>query len=148
MALKDRILEDLKTAMREKDEVARDALRMVRSEIGNKEVEVGRDLNEAEEVAVLKKAVKSRQETIEQYEQGGRADAAEREKREIAIIEQYLPKQLSEDETRAALVEIKDELGLSGKKDMGQLMKELKARHGGAVDGKTASKLAQEVLGG
>lgn len=148
MALKDRILEDMKKAMRDKDTVARDTLRMVRSELGNRSVELGRDLKEDEEVAVLKKAVKSRQETIAQYEEGGRGDAAENERREIEIIEQYLPKQLSEDETRAAVEAIKDELGLSGKKDMGALMKELKSRHGGAVDGKTASKIAQEVLGG
>ncbi len=147
MSLSERIVADLKKAMLAKDEVARDTLRMVKSELQKREIELGGELPDAEALAVLQRAVKSRTESIEQYEQAGRTDAAARERSEIAIIEQYLPRQLGEDETRAAVEAIAAELGLSGKKDMGRLMKELRDRHQGEVDMKLASRIAGEVLG-
>lgn len=130
-----------------RDEITRDTLRMLKSDLDKSELELGRDLEEAEEIAAVKRGIKSRRESIEQYEQGGRPDAAARERAEIEVLERYLPKQLDEAQTRAALEAIAAELGLGGKKDMGRLMKELMARHQGRVDGKTASRLAGEVLG-
>lgn len=147
MGLKERIDGDLKKAMLAKDEVARDALRMVKSELMRREIELGGELPEDEALGVLQRAVKSRHESIEQYVQAGRGEAADRERREIEIIEQYLPRQLDEGETRAAVTQLVTELGLSGKKDMGRLMKELRARHGAEVDMKSASRIAGEVLG-
>jgi hypothetical protein len=146
MTLKDRIAGDLKDAMRNKDEVRRDVLRMVKTEMTNREIELGRELGQDEEMAVLNKAVKSRQETVDQYEQGGQGDAAQRERQEMAVLKEYLPRTLTEEETRSAVEGLADELGLSGKKDMGALMKELNKRHAGAVDGKVASRIASEVL--
>jgi uncharacterized protein YqeY len=147
MTVKDRIIGDLKKAMLAKEELERDTLRMLKADVMNREVELGRDVTDDEAVALLQKAVKSRKDAIEQYEAGGRADAADREREEIAIVERYLPKQLDESETRAAIEALVGELGLSGKKDLGRVMKELKSRHGAAIDGKTASKIAGEVLG-
>jgi len=146
MSIVERIHADLKKAMMEKDAVARDALRMVKSELTNREIELGRELDEAETIQVLQKAVKSRNESIEQYEKGGRAEAADRERAEIGIIERYLPQQMTEEETRAAVEAIAGELGLSTKRDMGRLMKEMRERHAGRFDGKTASRIASDVL--
>lgn len=147
MSIKERIDADLKKAMLARDEVARDALRMVKTELGRLEVDKGGEVSDADALGVLKKAVKSRNESIESYEEAGRADAAQRERAEIEVIERYLPRQLDEAETRAAVQAIIDEQGLSGKKDMGKVMKELRARHEGTVDNRLASKIAGELLG-
>jgi uncharacterized protein YqeY len=147
MTLKARILEDLKKAMLAKDELTRDTLRMVKADLMNKEVETGRDATDEDTLAVLARAVKTRKDSITQYEEGGRPEAADTERQEVAIIERYLPKKLGEDELRAEIESLVSDLGLSGKKDMGKVMKELKSRHGAAIDGRTASKLAGEILG-
>jgi uncharacterized protein YqeY len=147
MTIKDQIVADLKKAMLAKDELVRDTLRMLKADVMNREVELGRDVTDEEATAVLQKAVKSRKDSVDQYQAGGRPDAADKELREIEIIERYLPKQLDEAGTRAAIEALVGELGLSGKKDLGRVMKELKTRHGAAVDGKLASKIAGEVLG-
>ncbi len=147
MTVKARILEDLKKAMLAKDELTRDTLRMVKADLTNKEVETGRDATDEDTLAVLARAVKTRQDSVAQYEEGGRPEAADKERQEIAIIEQYLPKKLGEAELRAEIEKLVSEMGLSGKKDMGKVMKELKSKHGAAIDGRTASKLAGEILG-
>lgn len=145
MTLRETIDADLKKAMLEKDEVAKTALRMAKADVLLKEVDKGSPLTDEEVVAVLQKGVKSRKDSIEQYRAGGREDAASAEEAEIAVLARYLPKTLDEAETRRAIEALMAELGLATKKDMGRLMKELKARHEG-VDGKLASKIAGEVL--
>ncbi len=147
MTLKARILEDLKKAMLAKDELTRDTLRMVKADLMNKEVETGRDATDEDTLGVLARAVKTREDSVTQYDEGGRPDAADKERQEIAVIQRYLPKKLGEAEVQSEIEAIVSELGLSGKKDMGKVMKELKSRHGAAIDGRTASKLAAEILG-
>lgn len=147
MSTKQRLVADLQKAMLEKDVVTRDTLRMVKADLMNKEVELGRELEEAEAIAVLQRAVKTRQDSVEEYVKVDRQDVADRERAEIAVVQRYLPKQLDEAETRAAAAALVQELGLAGKKDFGRLMKELKTRHGGNVDGKLASRIAGELLG-
>jgi uncharacterized protein YqeY len=144
-ALRTRIDADLKKAMLAKDEIAKDALRGAKADVLNREVELGREAKDEEVVAVLQKAVKSRRDSIDAFRAGGRDDAAKKEEAEIEVLSRYLPKALTEDETRAAIAKLVTELGLSSKKDMGRLMKELKSRHEG-VDGRVASKIAGEVL--
>ncbi|KZY25843.1 aspartyl-tRNA amidotransferase, partial [Erythrobacter sp. HI0037] len=95
---------------------------------------------------VLLKMAKQRRESIEMYEDGGRTELAEKEKSELAVIEEFLPKQMSEDETRAAIAQIKTDLGADGMKDMGRVMGELKARHGATLDMSKASGLVKEAL--
>lgn len=146
MSLRQTIEADLKKAMLAKDEVAKDALRMAKADLLNREVELGRDVTDDEAMAVLQKNVKARRDAIEQFRAGGRMDAVAEEEKQLAVLERYLPATLSEEDTRAAVKAIAGELGLSTKKDMGRLMKELKARHPG-VDGRLASKVAGEVLG-
>jgi uncharacterized protein YqeY len=139
MSLLEQINADLKKAMLERDAVTRDTLRMVKSELLT--------LDNPDELAVLSRAVKSRRDSIKSYVEGGRQDLADKEQAEIEVIERYLPKQLSEDEAREAIAGIIEELGLSSKKELGQVMKELKARYPGQVDGRLASSIAAQLLG-
>ena len=138
MALLEQINADLKKAMLERDEVTRDTLRMVKSELLT--------LDNPDELAVLSRAVKTRRDSIKSYVEGGRQDLADKEQAEIEVIERYLPKQLGEVDTREAIAGLIEELGLSSKKDLGQVMKELKTRYPGQVDGRLASSIAGELL--
>lgn len=146
MSVPQRIMDDLKQAMRDKDEVARDALRMLKTELGRREVALGRDLDEADVLDVLQKAVKGREDSIQQYEQGGRIDLVEKEKREIDIIRRYMPEPMTETQAREAVREIAEELGATSKKDMGRVMKAVMERYRGRIDGKLASRVAGDVL--
>ena len=98
------------------------------------------------EIEVLRRALKARNEAAEQFEKGGRADSAAKERAEAALIETYLPKLMGPAETEAAARAIVVELGLSSKKDMGRLMKELMGRHRGEIDGKIAQEIAGRIL--
>ena len=95
---------------------------------------------------MLQKMVKQRRESIEMYEKGGRQELADQEKAEVAVIERFLPAQMSEDETRAAIEAIKTDLSASGMKDMGRVMAELKARHAASLDMSKASGLVKAAL--
>jgi uncharacterized protein YqeY len=139
MGLLERIDAHLKKAMLEKDSVTRDTLRMIKSELVT--------LENPDELAVLSRAVKSRRDSIKSYLEGDRRDLADKEEAEIAVIERYLPKQLGQDEARQAIAGIIEELGLSSKRELGQVMKEVRARYPGQIDGKLASSIAGELLG-
>lgn len=145
MTLRETIDQDLKKAMLEKNATARDALRVVKSELLLREVELGRPIEDAEVIAVLQKGVKQRKDAIEQFRAGGRQDLVEAEEQQLAVIAGYLPQAMSESDTRAAIEAIVKELGLSTKKDLGQLMKTLKAKHPTA-DPKLASQIAAGLL--
>ncbi len=138
MSLLEQINADLKKAMLARDEVTRDTLRMVKSELLT--------LDKPDDLAVLSRAVKSRRDSIKSYVEGGRQDLADKEQAEIEVIERYLPKQLGEDEAREAIASIVGELGVSSKKELGRVMKEIKARYPGQVDGRLASSIAGELL--
>ena len=146
MSLQDRVQADLKAAMMNRDEVTKQTLRMLKAELVKTAIDAGGELSENDAVAVVKRAIKSRRESIEQYEQAGRTEAAAQERAEIVVLEAYLPQQLDTAELRNAAAAIVKELGLSSKKDMGRLMKELKARYEGQFDGKAASQIAGELL--
>ena len=143
--LRERIDADLKKAMLARNEAARDALRLAKSELLLKEVELARALTEDETVSILQKSVKSRKDAISEFAAAGRTDLVDKEELELTFLTPYLPQMLDADATRAAIRAIATELGLTSKKDMGRLMKELKARHAG-LDGRLASQLAGEVL--
>jgi hypothetical protein len=138
MALLEQINADLKKAMLERDEVTRDTLRMIKSELLT--------LDNPDELAVLSRAVKSRRDSIKSYLDGSRQDLADKEQAEIEVIERYLPKQLDEAEAREAISGIIEELGLSSKKELGQVMKEVKARYPGQIEGRLASTIAGQLL--
>ena len=143
--LRERIDLDLKNAMLTKNEAARDALRLAKSELLLKEVELARAVTDEETIAILQKSVKSRRDAISEFAAAGRADLVAQEELELTFLTPYLPKVLDAAETRAAILAITTELSLTTKKDMGRLMKELKARHAG-LDGRLASQLAGEIL--
>jgi uncharacterized protein YqeY len=147
MPLQTQIEADLKTAMRNHDDVARDTLRLVLSEIKRKQNELLKDaLTPEEEQAVLLRAVKTRQESIEQFDKAGRSELSTKERAELAVIQTYLPKMMSEDEARAAVKALIAELKITSKKDMGAVMKPLMAKYKGLIDGKVAQRLLAELL--
>ena len=146
MSIQPKIEEDLKKALRERAEITRDTLRMLLADLKKKQIDENRDLTEDEELAVFQKAVKMRQESIVQFEKGGRDDLVSRERAELAILQGYLPKSLTEEELRAAARGVLDELKVTSKKDLGVAMKALMARHKGRVDGKLAQKILGEML--
>lgn len=141
-----RVESDLKAAMKSGDKERLSTLRLLLTEIKNERIRRGEELDEEAFIAVVRRALKQRQEAAESYRNGGRAELAEKEEREAAVLEEYLPKQASEDEIRAAIEEIAAAEGLSGPAGMGPLMKGALARFGTAADGKTVSRIAREVL--
>lgn len=136
----------LKEAMKSSDEVRVRTLRLLISSIKNAEIEKGRELTEEEFSDIVLKEVKKRKEAIEMYEQGQRKDLADEERRELAILEEFLPKQLSEDEIKKMVVEAIDSVGASGPKDLGKVMSVLMPKLKGKADGKLVNKIVREFL--
>ena len=153
MSLEAKLNDDVKDAMRAGNAVARDTLRMVIADLKNKVVELRTQRGEGEvtltdeEVqAVLTRAVKTRKDSVNEYEKAGREELAAKERAEIEVIEGYLPKTLSAEETRAAVEAVVQELGLTSMKDIGPLMKSLKQKYGSTIDGKEAQQAARAIL--
>ena len=146
MGAKQRIEADIKDAMRAGDELTRDTLRMVLSAMKYQRIDAQAELDEKAENAVLQSCVKTRKDSVEQYEKAGREDLASKERREIEIIQRYLPRQMGEAETRALVQKTIAALGISSKKDLGKLMKAVLADHKDELDGKLVQKIAAEIL--
>ena len=146
MSLKVRLEADLKQAMLQKQETVRDTLRLLLAEFKRIEVQEGRTLTPEIEQDVLLKAVKQRQQSIAEFDKAARADLSAKERNELAVIQGYLPKQLSEAETRAAIQAAIAEHKIASKKDIGQLMKPLMAKYKGQIDGKLVQRIAGELL--
>lgn len=145
-----RITDDVKTAMKSGDKPRLATLRLITAAIKDREIGVGgqppTDVGEAELVQILQKMVKQRRESITTYENAGRNDLADKEKAELAVIEEYLPKQIDEAGVRAAISALIAELGAAGPKDMGRVMGALKERFAGQMDFGKASGLVKELL--
>lgn len=147
MSLRDRLTEDLKLAMKSRDQLRVDVIRMIKAAILNKEVELKKDLDDAEMSRVMTALIKQRRESVEQFEKAQRLELAEKERREITIIEAYLPKAPSAQELEQLVASVITETGASSLKDMGGVMKAVMARLGGqAVDGKQVSDLVRAKL--
>ncbi|MGB8674971.1 MAG: GatB/YqeY domain-containing protein [Candidatus Acidiferrales bacterium] len=147
MSYIDRIQSDLVSAMREKDELRLSVLRMTKSALKHKEIDKMRPLDDMESLQVLQTLVKQRRESVEQFRQGGRNDLAEKEAREIAIIEKYLPAAPSDAEMHAAVEQAISESGADSLKQMGAVVKAARAKlEGKAVDGKALSDRVRERL--
>jgi uncharacterized protein YqeY len=145
-ALQSRIEDDLKTAMKsgEKRRVA--TLRLLLSVVKNERIQLQRDPTDEEVEALVRRSVKQRRDSIEQYGKGGRDDLVAAETEELSILETYLPRALSDDEIRTELSRIAADKNFTSSRDVGLLMKELMARHRGKVDGKRAQELARALL--
>jgi len=146
MPLITKIQSDLKAAMLARNDLVRDTLRLVMSEMKNRRIEIGQDLDASEQEAVLQRCVKTRRDSVEAYRNAGRADLADREQAEIDVIEGYLPEQMSEEDIRTAVRAAIESTGAKSKKDMGLVMKALMAEHKGRIEGKVAQRLAGELL--
>jgi uncharacterized protein YqeY len=144
--LQSRFEEDLKTAMKSGDKRRVATLRLVIAALKNERIQSGRDLTAEEVEASLRRAVKQRKDSIEQYAKGGRQDLVDAESEELAILEGYLPKGMSDEEVESALKSVIAEKGLTSSKDVGLAMKELMARHKGRIDGKKAQEIARRLL--
>ena len=147
MSLTDRLSDDLKLAMKARDQLRMDAIRMVKAALQNKEIELKKELDEAEMSRVLLTLAKQRKEAAEQYKTGKRDDLADKELKELAIIEAYLPKALSQEEIVKIVEDAVREAGPVTMKDMGNIMKAVTAKLAGqAVDGKQLSDLVRSKL--
>jgi uncharacterized protein len=138
----ERIDSDLKTAMREKNATKLGVLRMLKAAIMNAAIEKGSadsKLTDTDATQVIRKQVKQRQDSIEQFEKGGRAELAAKEKEELSILQSYLPQQMSADEISKVVRETISEVGATSKQQMGAVMKAVQAKVAGRADGKTLS---------
>lgn len=138
--------DDLKAAMKGGDKTRVATLRLLIAALKNERIQAGREITADEVEAAVRRAVKQRKDSIEQYAKGGRQDLVDAEKAELAVLESYLPKGLSESDLEAAIRAIVAEKGFSSGKDVGLVMKELMARHKGRVDGKRAQEMARQIL--
>lgn len=147
MSYIEHIQSDLTAAMKEKDELRLSVLRMMKSALKHKEIEKNRALEDMESLQVLQTLVKQRHESVEQFTKGGRNDLAEKEKKEIAIIEKYLPAAPSDDEIHHAVETAIAESGADSLKQMGAVIKAARAKlEGKSVDGKVLSDSVRERL--
>ena len=146
MSLMESIANDLISALKAGQKEKLLILRMVKSAIKNSEIEKGDPLNDDEVLAVLRTFAKRAKDSIEQFSQAGRKELAEKEKVELAVIEEYLPKQLGEDDLRGMIKDAIQEQGAVGMKDMGKVMKALMVKAKGQVDGKVANNIVKEML--
>ena len=147
MSLHDRLSEDLKGAMKAKDQLRMDVIRMIKAAVLNKELELKKSLDDAEMSRVMTTLIKQRKEAVEEYQKAKRDDLAGKELKEITIIEGYLPKALSPEELTQVIEAVIRETGAATLKDMGNVMKAVMARLAGQpVDGKQISDLVRSKL--
>ncbi len=151
MTLKDKIFQDFRKAFSEKDQIKKSVLSMLQSEIKNKEIELGlksqeKDLPDAGVIQLLKKSQKQRQDSIENYLQGNRQELADKEKEELAVIEEYLPEQLNEEELENKVSEIIGKENFSGKQDFGKAMGLVMSKLKGQADGERIKFLVEKKL--
>jgi uncharacterized protein YqeY len=146
VTITDRLQADLKTAMREGDELRRDTLRMAISAAYNQEKVAKRPLTDDEAIGVLAREVKTRRESIEAYERAGRTDLADRERRESEILSGYLPAALSEDELRTMIADAITETGATSARDLGKVMGAISPRTKGRADGRAVSAMVAQEL--
>lgn len=147
MVVAEKLGQEIKAAMLAKDADRLSTLRMLKSAFGYAQIEKKVDvLPEADAVAIVQKEVKKRRDSVEQFEKGGRPELAEKEKKEIAVLEEFLPKPLSADELEQLVKGIIAEVGATSKKDMGGVIKAVQAKAAGRADGKTISGLVGRLL--
>jgi uncharacterized protein len=147
MTLQERLGQEIKNAMLAKDAERLGALRMLKSTIGYILIEKKTEnLSDADFVSVVQKEVKKRRDSIEQFEKGGRPELATKEKQEIAVLENFLPQQLSADELEKIVRDAIAETGATSKKEMGSVIKAVQAKAAGRADGKTISQLVSKLL--
>jgi len=144
--LKTKLQDEIKVAMKAKDSLRLSTLKMLSSEIHNAEIDKGGDLAETEGLSIVKKEVKKRRDAIEAYTQAGRDDLARREESELEILQEFMPEQLSEEETGKVVDEVIVSLGASGMADMGKVIGAVISKIGDKADGAVVSKITKQKL--
>ncbi len=145
--LKEKLLEDLKNSMKEKNVLRKNVIQMVRAAILQVEKDKNITVSDEQIIQIMAKEVKTRKDSLEDYQKGGRQDLVDQTKQEIQIIEEYLPKQLSKEELKAKVQEVIQGTGATSMKDMGKVMKAAKEKIGAASDGKSINEVVKELLG-
>lgn len=146
MSLRDRLTSDMKEAMKAKDELKLSTIRLLRSAVKNKEIDSKRELDDQGVVEVVASLVKQRRESIRMFGEAGRQDLVAKEEQELAVLQSFLPPQLSREELIELVVQAIEECGAQGVKDMGKVMKILSPMVAGRADGKAVSDLVREKL--
>ena len=147
MSLKEKLNEDLKQAMRDKEVVKRDSIRAINTMIKQVEVDERRVLDDAEVIKLIQRGIKQREEAISQYSAAGRDDLVQKEQDQVDVFMQYLPKQLSDDELETGMKEIISEVGATSLKDMGKVMGAASKKFAGVADGKRINEMVKKLLG-
>lgn len=145
--LKEKLMEDLKNAMKNKEEVRKNTIQMVRAAILQIEKDKKIQVEDDKILEIIAKEVKSKRDALKDFEKAERKDLINQTNQEINVLQEYLPKQLSKEEIKIELEKIISMLGATSMKDMGNVMKEAKAQMGATADGKTINEIAKEIMG-
>ena len=146
LSLSEQIMSDMKEAMKARDKVRLNTVRMIKSALMNEKIKAGHDLTAEEELTVLSREKKQREESIEEFTKANRKDLADETKQELAIVESYLPKQMTQEELNQAVSSAIAEVNAQGKSDFGKVMKVLMPKIKGKADGKAASNAVRKQL--
>ena len=145
--LKEKLMEDLKNSMKNKDEIRKNTVQMIRAAILQIEKDKGIQVEDDKILEIIAKEVKSKKDALKDFEKANREDLISQTNTEIEILQEYLPQQLSREEIKTELEKIISKLGATTMKDMGAIMKEAKAQMGASADGKTINEVAKEIMG-
>jgi hypothetical protein len=146
MSLKDKLMEDMKTSMKNKDTIRKNVVTMVRAAVKQIEVDQRKDLTDEEILDIISKQVKEKRMVIEDFKRGSREDLVELTQKEIEILLQYLPEQLSEEELEQIVLDTMKEINASSLKDIGLIMKAVMPKVKGRTDGNIVNKIVRKVL--
>jgi uncharacterized protein YqeY len=141
-----KIRDDMKAAVKERNSLAANTLRMIIAAVMNEEVKLGKALDDGGVMALIQRGIKTRKESLEQFTKGGRQELADKEAKEIEVLQRYLPKQLDEAGTRALVEKIIAEVGAQHKGDVGKVMRKVMSEHRGEVEGALVQKIVGEIL--
>ncbi|MFD2618265.1 GatB/YqeY domain-containing protein [Terrilactibacillus laevilacticus] len=146
MSLLDRLNQDLKQAMRDRDKVKLSVIRMIKTSITNESIKHGKELSDDDVLTVLSRELKQRKDSLQEFENAGRQDLIEGVQKEIEVVNLYMPEQLSKDDLQSIIDETISEVGAVSKSDMGKVMSALMPKVKGKADGKLVSSLVQSRL--
>ena len=145
--LKEKLMEDLKESMKNKDVIRKNTIQMVRAAILQIEKDKCIEVEDDKILEIISKEVKSKKDVLKDFEKAERQDLIDQTNQEISVLQEYLPKQLSREEIKSELEKIIAEIGATSMKDMGTIMKEAKAKMGASAEGKTINEVAKEIMG-
>jgi uncharacterized protein YqeY len=146
MALRDKLVDEMKTAMKARDDVRLSAIRMVRSSVKNREIDLGKELDDPEIIQVIATLAKQRRESIKLFHEAGRSDLVLKEERDLAVLLDFLPKQLSNDEIAEIVAKAIAESGAQGPRDMGKVMKIVMSQVSGRAEGEAVNQIVRSML--